>query len=334
MCSTATYIVKKHWLFIFGLSAVIFCSCGNRDIELSRPECDVVVRINLDINNLQQKRVLPDPGTDHGELCDTVWDELVLFFVYQNGNTNWHAVSRKDFYENELEPDGCRSLRISLFEGTLTDIYAIAFAAPHSSAGLKQNYTPDEIKNLRTLSLDDRTCFPDLNGAGSEGKNYMLSLFSGIDSNSHELKADADLTEHIHVRLTRLVAKIDVQYDLDEAYENGKFVKPAMSGIQFSGMSQGWFFPSLADMSVVPEQYVRTVGSNISERNGRMAVYAFPGERNGFIFSVDFGGDIGSNRYNAVFDEPLGQSSWHKVNFNVTGTTASVGGSHDITLKQ
>lgn len=317
-----------HIMFTLIAISVLLGACGHHNTEPSEPDCEVTIRISMvqNINSMIQN--IPDPGSDHGEWNADGWDALTVFFVYSNGNVDYRTISRTEFMKLEEYGDGCRLVPFTLLSGHVSHIYAFASANPQPEI---TSPTADIIRNLKTRMLTDTEV--------ENPKDYLLGLYSGIDSTGYDIAVSETPAEaqHIHLTLNRLAAKIDIQYDLEPAYESGKFISPAMSAITFSGMQQGWFFPSVAtDIPVSPALgYEQSVSSNISEHNGRVVFYTFPGACNSFTFNVDFA-PVGNTAYKAAFASPLRSASWHKVNFSVTGSTATAdadGVKLDLTLK-
>lgn len=156
----------------------------------------------------------------------------------------------------------------------------------------------------------------------------------------------------ITVSCTRLAAKIDVQWDAQGAYENGKFTEASMSEITLNGLAQGYVFPSKVSNITYPSisENVATFAAKdpISKRNGRTYFYTFPmvgqnltgkEKKNAIRFTVTYNDGSGSEpvkqHYTATFNEPSKPNTWYKVNIKVNGTTASATeGNHELVLTQ
>ncbi|MEI3080195.1 hypothetical protein [Paraprevotella clara] len=146
-----------------------------------------------------------------------------------------------------------------------------------------------------------------------------------------EIKKD-ERTE-LHIILSRLITKVDVQWDVEDAYASGVYTKVKMNEIEFFGLDSGLFFPenetrqlpSLSDGNSEPDDIYKSAykaNSPISERNGRTYFYTLPGVANKFRFIVNYANEStpdGSKTYIATFNDKLERSSWHKVNFTVSG---------------
>lgn len=319
--------MKKYSPFLLALSVALLVSCGNGSgNEPLQPDCDVVVSVGFSLNRPDgMQMALPDPGFDHGEWNAAGWDALTVFFVYSGGYVEYRTISREEFLGLGEEADGCRLVPFTLLSGHVSRIYAFASSDPQPDLSAVDART---LKNLKTPSLRD----PQFFSSDEMRKDYLLNIFSGVDATGYDIEPSEGFALHIHIVLERLASKIDVQYDLADAFENGKITSPTLSSVTFHGLQSGWLFPDVAD---IPESvgldYSAVVSSNISQRNGRMVFYTFPGVKNSFEFEVDYK-DSPKQKHRAVFQTPLNRASWHKVNFKVTGSKAGVSG--DIELKQ
>lgn len=163
----------------------------------------------------------------------------------------------------------------------------------------------------------------------------MLSLFSGakLASVDEPMEIKKDGKTELRIILSRLITKVDVQWDVEDAYASGVYTKVKMNEIEFFGLDSGLFFPenetlqlpSLGDRESEPDDIYKSAykaNSPISERNGRTYFYTFPGVANKFRFIVDYATNEtpkGSKTYIATFNDKLGRATWHKVNFTVKG---------------
>ena len=170
----------------------------------------------------------------------------------------------------------------------------------------------------------------------------MLSLFSGAKLASGDAPMEIQKEERTELRiiLSRLITKVDVQWDVEDAYASGVYTKVKMNEIEFFGLDSGLFFPenetqqlpSLSDGNSEPDDIYKSAykaNSPISERNGRTYFYTFPGVANKFRFIVDYATNLtpnGNKTYIATFNEKLGRATWHKVNFTVKGESFTGGG--------
>ena len=276
-----------------------------RDAEVS-----VSVRFSL-----PQSRT-GDPGSGHQEFAEG-WDRLDLYFVYDDGSVITERVAYADFKS---------SMIFGVYEGSVR-VFAAAVPSEQAEASVR---TPDEVHSLTVTDI-----YNDVQG-NDACKEYMLGFFSGVSSPAEIGK---EQTKVINLVLNRIVAKIDMQWDVQSGVTEGVFTDAAMSSIDFNGYSTGYLFPSEAPATAVGTvRKLATIDGTVSARNGRAYFYTFPGSDCGFDFGLTFsGGDIsgGERRYVATFSEPLTGDTWHKVNITVRGKNVSSDASPvTIRLKQ
>ena len=306
-------IIRYMALAVMAMAAVTGCT------ESGCPECERdMSEVTLSLNVSLPTKAIGDPGSGHTE-TEAAWEHMLVYFVYDDGNVYPCHLTRSE-YDN----DGDKRFTFTVFEGTGT-VYAVAFkgdAADYMKIG-----SAADVRGLQTGSLDAY-------GTLEEKKQYMLSLLSG-KSGQFTFDADATAGNSTDVTLTRVAAKVDVHYDLQEAYENGGYVSATMGHISFYGLTAGYFFPEenaepLAGMEQ-NQTVTATLDGAVSERSGRTYFYALPGIRNKVEFAVTYeqgtGALSGERTYRATFVEPVEAASWHYMRFHVSGTDGNVTGS-------
>lgn len=276
-----------------------------RDAEVS-----VSVRFSL-----PQSRT-GDPGSGHQEFAEG-WDRLDLYFVYEDGTVLTESVAHADFMSPMI---------FGIYEGS---VQVFAAAVPDGQDDTRA-YTAAEVRGLTVTDAYNAVQGDDAR------KEYMLGFFSGVSSSTEIVK---EQTNEINLVLNRLVAKIDMQWDVQPGITEGSFVDASMSGISFRGYATGYLFPTEAPVTAVGTvRELATIDGTVSARNGRAYFYTFPGAGCGFDFGLAFTGGTLSGRttsYNATFNAPLEGDAWHKVNVTVRGTNVSSDASPvAITLEQ
>lgn len=298
---------------LFGVSSCVF--------EEHVPEpavADAEMRLSVSISSGTRAG---DPGTDHGE-WSADWETLGVYVVYTNGRVLSFSIPQSEF-------KAPYSKVFSVFEGT-AQVYAVAFPSGHTPPVCT---TVAEVQNMRTLDITS------ILGGDDAKQKYIQNIFSGISDSADIVK---DRNNRIDVTCTRLAAKIDVQWDAQGAYADGKYTDAKMSKITLDGLAQGYMFQSkVADPSYTQIVAAFTAGDAISERNGRTYFYTFPGVTNAINFTVDYtvgnGGVLtGTQTYKATFQDTNKANTWYKVNIDVKGTKTSATGdnTHKLTLTQ
>lgn len=259
-----------------------------------------------------------DPGSDHGEETAN-WKTLGIYVVYTNGQYQTFVFDKDTFQSPQT---------FWVYEGT-AEVYAVALPVGYE---LPVCRTVDDIKNMQTL-IDSES--------GAASNQNIKDIFSGI---SGEVSIEKGKQNIITVSCTRLAAKIDVQWDAQGAYADGKYTDAKMSEITLDGLAQGYVFPSKVSnptYTISPNVATFTAKDPISVRNGRTYFYTFPGVNNAINFTVDYtvgnGGVLtGTQTYKATFQDANKANTWYKVNIDVKGTKTSATGDnkHELVLTQ
>lgn len=185
-----TYIIVFG--FLFGASSCVF--------EEHVPEpvvADAEMRLSVSINAGTRAG---DPGTDHGE-WNANWENLGVYVVYTNDRVFSFSIPKSKFSS---------PMMFSVIEGK-AKIYAVALPAGHTPPICN---TAAEVQNMRTLDISTIS--------GDDAKqNYIQNIFSGISEEVVTIKKNDENT--VSVFCTRLAAKIDVQWDAQGAYADGKY---------------------------------------------------------------------------------------------------------------
>ncbi len=317
--------IHTRWLaacIVLGMAA-----CSGEDMPPVPGEGEQgAVLVTVNVSTAADTRA-GDPGTDHMEDQEW-WDNLSLYLVYPDGTVTEHTVTR-----TELESEN--PVSFSTWTGT-ADLYAIAYAEPQQHVHCA---TPQDVYDLRTLSIGENTDFFKL--SADEQRRYMQNLYSG-KTEKIEIVADAENPATASVTLTRIISKVDVQYDMADALD-GDYTDVQLSNMTFYGPDFGYFFPDKASTAATQRElsaghYV--VDGGISAVNGRTYFYTFPyrdATKHKFDFIVTYetkfeGGD-GSTKYTATFGEALHRNAWYYVTLNVRGDKGFANGNDtEITL--
>lgn len=292
------------------LCLLIAFSCQKEEFPSAE---EVFLYIHLPADNITK---VGDPGVDHGE-WETNINSIALFTI-QNSIVNLKTYETAALSKNS---QGAYVIPLVMEYGDV-EVYAVAYnSQTHSFDG---DYTNDnDVYNLKTKKVGEL-------GAGVDSKDYMMNLFSG---NS---KLTIPMQESVTINLTRLVSKVDVQWDVQDAYDSttDKFVEVRMSEITFSGLDFAYFFPDKKTETDVKQTQITTglysCNSAISERNGRSYFYTFPeqtGVKSVFTFTLNYKRkgetDYTTRNYTATFKDNLLPAVWYKVNINVKGMSTS-----------
>lgn len=307
------------WGLMLLLCIPFWTACNNDDAPEAaiepQKDCEVSVSIRLNARSL---RAMGDPGEEVDEFDSQYWTRIDIFLVYSWGQVLQYTLD-KNYKSGEMR-------KFTAFAGVVKAVYAVAY---NDEVLVGHNFAPyseQDILNLQTPLIAGLSA--------ADERKYLLSLFSGKADKTDEekpIEVVKDGMTEIKVGLDRLAAKVDVQWDAQDAYEGGKYVEAKMGDITFWGASRGYFFPgekAVAEPALDHEATYR-MNSPISERNGRTYFYTFSGAKNYFNFAVKHRvaetSDEKGTSYTATFANPLPRSSWHKVNLTVSGTTFEIG---------
>lgn len=307
----------KNWKSYIMAVGLLFgaSSCVYEEHVPEPAVADAEMRLSVSFNTGTRAG---DPGSDHGEETAN-WKTLGIYVVYANGQYQTFVFDKDTFQSPQT---------FWVYEGT-AEVYAVALPVGYK---LPVCRTVDDIKNMQTL-IDSES--------GAASNQNIKDIFSGISS---EVTIEKGKQNIITVSCTRLAAKIDVQWDAQGAYADGKYTDAKMSEITLDGLAQGYVFPSKVSnptYTISPNVATFTAKDPISERNGRTYFYTFPGVNNAINFTVDYtvgnGGVLtGTQTYKATFQDANKANTWYKVNIDVKGTKTSATGDnkHELVLTQ
>ena len=319
------------WLFCFW-GALFMMACGDDLPGDEQQRMEIQVRLG---SPGATTRSIGDPGTDHGEWTAEV-DSIALFLVYEDQS----VVIKKFLASNLTETDGVYTIPLYVKSGTAA-AYAVAYRSPQ---GFDETHfsVVENILNMKSLDLyEDAGLFgkelPDGSGKKTAtAQEYMLNLFAG----SGEITIP--LPRSVTIQLDRQIAKVDVQWDVQDAYDAASvtYTEVWMSNITFYGKRSTYLFKADDTRDGIVENSKYVCNSAISQRNGRAYFYTFPEEESTatttekvkFEFTLTYKtGESTSqkNEYTAKFNTMLEADVWYKVNINVKGMSTDTGG--DIT---
>lgn len=278
---------------------------------VEEPDAELMLTVKFDMGPSTK---VGDPGTDHGEdVAD--WKNLGIYLVYETGQVLPFKFTKETFTTPKI---------YNVYAGN-ADVFVVALPEEQQ---LPENSSANEIRNMKTLDVSISSML-----SNSAKTHYMRNLFSGTVKG---FQISAESTNTVTVVCKRLVAKVDMQYDVQSGIDGGEFVEASMSEITFKGVPQSYIFPEVAGTLNVGNVDLMTLSGNISERNGRAYSYMFPGSAS-MRFDVNYqteskpeGNLVG---YTATFQSPLTVNTWYKVNFTVSGKNASATGTVGVDIQ-
>lgn len=341
--------IKTLLLWSVTLAALAFASCSGDDTAGSDPTGPgttgdqlQTVRLYLNVPSTATARV-GDPGYPTGEGED--WDQLAVMIESANGNVITANNSRyfvrtlsKSDYDALPEQSGYHWLPIDLVEGSQVYIYGVTYsstAANNPSADITE-----VVNNNGTFAnLEIPNNYSETSGQIDAAK--FLSVATGYyekDGNREftVTQPAGDLYDPATMptmTLTRLAAKIDIQWDAADAYPNYTDVK--VTGFTLYNNKEqdgtehdnGCLFPDLHNVENADGHTEFYNTSEISQRNGRVYHYAFP---NGSTPKVRFtitsespGAGSSEHEYTFEFKNKLQKATWYKLNVTIRGNSGN-----------
>ena len=334
-----------------------FSSCSTDDDGGTTPVDDgrQTVQLYLSVPSSNATRI-GDPGQAVPEGED--WDRLAVMIEYVDGiqtdkDKYYLKIIKREEYENLDKRDGYRWIGLDLLPGKV-NIYGVTYSSDATN-NPEQAITDIATNGGSYKELEISNDYA-MNDEAHVAK--FLSVATGFyQDESGNLKdfvveANPDWTaeDMPTMRLTRLAAKIDIQWDAQEAYGSA-YSDIKVTGFTFSGdnaeannstdenekSGSGRLFPFLTLGKDNATQLTPLSGSKtfinqtpISQRNGRVYHYVFPDgvstpkvtfnitakkEENGITTDV-------KKEYTYTFkDHPLQKATWYKIRTYINGFT-------------
>lgn len=359
--------IKTLLLWSVTLAALAFASCSGDDTAGSDPTGPgtagdqlQTVRLYLNVPSTATARV-GDPGypTGEGEDC---WDQLAVMIesaenpkkpITADGKSYYVRILSKNDYEDLPLQSGYRWLPIDLVEGSSVYIYGVTYSRgvtgdPSSDIQGIENAGSGSFANLEipnNYSADE---------SGQIDAAKFLSVATGYYTNDQGERTftvtqpTGDLYDPATMptmTLTRLAAKIDIQWDAADAYvlENNEniyyedvsvdkfmfYTSQENTAVGENETGTSFLFPDLNPTgTATPGKKGFYNTSPISKRNGRVYHYVFPdGENKPYVtFYIsaikkqEGTDDKKINRdYTFNFTKPLQKSTWYKINTTIKG---------------
>lgn len=339
------YLVRSWAL----LCAVVLCltACGSSDDD-GAPVADVeTMQLIISVPATSAGTRMGDPGAavDEGEDWDRAdWDQLAVILAYtDNSQVTLPGGSRvlvKTLSKSEFGKlrkyngnPNYRMFSVDAQPGKVY-VYGVTYSANAENGPAKAIARCTTNADVQALALSNYYTKGSDDGSVDYAKfvSVATGYYKGEGSTPATLEIKEGGTGEIGsiptMTLTRLAAKIDIQWDAADAYEAG-YTGVGVTGFTYNGGEEGRLFPELSPASTTatkPWTFYNT--SEISQRNGRVYHYTFP---DGTTPSVTF--NISAKKtgvspdpsvnYTLKFPSALQKATWYKVNATIKGITGS-----------
>lgn len=345
---------------------LLLSSCSGDDDGGGRQGADDMqtVRLYLNVPSSQASRAIGDPGEATGEGED--WDRLAVMIEAADGYDGYivpgsryyvEILSKEDF--NRLdEESGSRWLPIDLIESSQIHIYGVTYS---SDASENPENAINSIENNNSGSFANLEISNSYSATDAAGQNIDVAKFLSVATgyykdNNGDLgtftveQPKSGISDRMPtMTLTRLAAKIDIQWDAEDAYElEGdeivRYENVKVEGFTFynnatdetqTDAGSGRLFPSIVDENATQlggskEFYNQ---SPVSQRNGRVYHYVFPDgvsspkvtfEISAAEISDNTTTQINNRKYTFTFDKTLKKATWYKINTTISGLKGNI----------
>ena len=336
------------------LLALAACRHGE-DLPVPSPEVETVQLIISVPNTAAGSRAIGDPGTAVDEGAD--WDQLAVILAYTDDSevtlpgdskVQVTTISKTEF---EDLPDYANNSKFKLLAidaqpGTVY-IYGVTYSYGEDNnqiyrnpeSAIKACKKNDDVQAL-TISNDYASTSQN---AASKFVSVATGYYKTTGNQPDEFTIQEGGTGQVGgtiptMTLTRLAAKIDIQWDAADAYE-ADYTDVKVESFSYNGKVFGRLFPDITGITISDNKekswtfYNNT--SEISQRNGRVYHYTFPdGEIDKTtstttpnvtfnITATDNNNTTTTKQYTLNFQKALKQATWYKVNATIKGIRGS-----------
>lgn len=333
-----TTSVRKAWAVVFVVAGTMLTatSCADDDAP-SAPLQTVQLLVSVPAQTLSaSQHRLGDPGTAVPEGAD--WDCLTVIMAYTDGSQVLKTTISKDYFDNLPDYNGNSNIKLLAIDaqpGTVY-IYGVTYSkdAANGPADAINNCTDNADVQALTISND----YASANGVvdyakfvsvatgyykGTDGTNIQPAEFTIQEGGTGAVGTIPTMT------LTRLATKIDVQWDVADAYGQG-YTDMALTDFSLTGTASGYLFPAITDGHQEQNESTATFTNTtpISQRNGRQYHYTFTDGMTVPTITFSLTGKQNGTKevskdYTLKFNSALQPATWYKVNATVRGITTT-----------
>ena len=326
---------------------MLFAACSHDDDGgVPSGENLETVKLYISVPGVQSTR-MGDPGTavDEGE----DWDELAIMVEYTGVEYTGTSTKRllktisKTDFDNLPSLDAEGKIKIISLDVEEGEVYIYGVTYTSSASQSPEGVIGDWVNNSGVAVSDLTISNAYANGDMAKFVSVATGFYDLDDLGNHtgtrqtySIKSitDPDFSNTIPtIILTRLAAKIDIQWDAADAYEAG-YTDVKVTDFKYDsgnasvvGVGFGRLFPNLytGTDAIGGSKVFNT--SEISQRNGRVYHYVFPDGVSKpsvkFNISAKKTGVTPdpSADYTLTFKSALHKATWYKVNAWIKGIT-------------
>lgn len=333
-----TTAVRKARIVVFVIAGatLTLASCADDDGPSAGPRQTVRLLVSVPAQTAAaSQHRMGDPGEAVPEAAD--WDRLTVIMAYTDGSQVMKTtITKADF---DKLPAYNRNAGIKLFSieaqpGTVR-IYGVTY-----SSG---------VRGAAELARDIEACRSEtdvqaltISNDYAQGDTSAVAKFVSVATGYYKAEGDT-LADFViqpggtgavgtipTMTLTRLATKIDVQWDVADAYDQG-YTDMKLTDFSLTGTASGYLFPAITDGHQEQNDSTATFTNTtpISQRNGRLYHYTFTDGKTVPTITFNISGKQSgetvntTKTYHMQFQSPLQPATWYKVNATVKGITTN-----------
>ena len=328
----------KRYLLILPVLMMLFVACSHDDDDRPAPDVETV-RLIISVPATSVGTRMGDPGTAVDEGAD--WDRLAVILAYSdNSKVRTTTITQEQF--NALPAyNGNTNFKLLAIDAEPGMVYIYGVTYSNAAKNNPGSAIADCKTNSDVQALTISNAYSENNGTIDYAK--FVSVATGYYNGGGTTPAEFEIQEGITsgvgniptMTLTRLAAKIDIQWDAADAYGQD-YTDVKVTGFKYDSGNEivdedyGRLFPDLytgTDAIGGSKEFYNT--SEISQRNGRVYHYVFPDgvsvPKVTFNISAKKTGETPdpSADYTLAFKFALQKATWYKVNATIMGVTGS-----------
>lgn len=328
------------------ISLLASCSSDDAPAPAAAPEPTATVQLYLSVPGAAATRI-GDPGSPTGEGID--WDELALMIEYTDEQGKalpaaaychyLKTISKEEFdMMPRLSGDtAVRVLSLDIPEGDVY-IYGVTYSAAAKNGFVSKltdwDTDTDTGSDITSLTISNSYADGDENSLAkflSVATGYYQDDAGNRKLYSIRLTPEGEVGQEFPiVRLVRLAAKIDIQWDAQAAYDNKShsYVDVRVTDFAYNGgatgdKGNGRLFPALSeDKSPLGGSSTFYNETEISQRNGREYHYVFPDGSTGQTITFNISAENETTMEYTIRFSGVGglqPATWYKVNATIRG---------------
>lgn len=313
---------------------MLFVACSHDDEDRPAPDVETV-RLIISVPATSASTRMGDPGTAVDEGAD--WDRLAVILAYfDNSKVRTTTITQEQF-KTLPAYNGNANFKLLAIDAEPGKVYIYGVTYSNAAKNNPGSAIADCKTNSDVQALTISNAYSEDNGTIDYSK--FVSVATGYYKESGNGPAKFVIKEGgtgevgsiPTMTLTRLAAKIDIQWDAADAYEaEAGYTDVKVTDFEYNGSEQGQLFPDLSPATgATLKKWTFYNTSEISQRNGRVYHYVFPDGVSKpsvtFNISANQNGTTTTNTYTYTlnFQSALQKATWYKVNATIKGVTGS-----------